>query len=318
MATLATSDLVLNVHGFAAVNRDLQVELRDPVTDRVVKTVKPFSDGTARMSKVPAGAYQVLLRHPNLIEPVLRRPIRILPTPETRVSVLIDPSRFRNTPIEDIPEANLAPVTDLASSVAETVAPLAGKQPGEAIRSDDWNAMAGGIRDLALAVAELSRVVSPVGHDHPEFISKFGEVTGNFQSLLESLSSAFTELQRQIQARRFRQQVEDVLLEAGIDKGSTEGRGYLSLVEDLEVATTATPTEFGRKARTVGVQLGSKLEQLVDAQGADFATNDKVREATRAIDDIKAIESKTFANELEHHRLADRKFGAGYLKTISK
>ena len=35
---------------------------------------------------------------------------------DTRVSVVIDPSQFRNTPIEDIPDANLGPVRDTTTS----------------------------------------------------------------------------------------------------------------------------------------------------------------------------------------------------------
>src|SRR5262245_1671893 len=103
----ALNALNLNVLGFPAVNRDLTVEVRDPVTHDVVKTAQPFSDGTVRIPSIAAGAYEMRLIHPNLPTPVLQRPIRVLPSGDTNVSVLIDPSKFRNTPIEDIPDANL-------------------------------------------------------------------------------------------------------------------------------------------------------------------------------------------------------------------
>src|SRR5207247_816290 len=101
------------------------------------------------------------------------------PTGETTVSVLIDPSKFRNTPIADIPDANLGPVREQVASIAETVLPLGQKQPGEAIKAEDFNLMATSIREMALAVAELTRLVSPVGHNHPELEAKFDEKAGD-------------------------------------------------------------------------------------------------------------------------------------------
>src|SRR5687768_1219776 len=96
-------DLTLNLLGFPAVNKDLEVEVRDSATQRIVRTVKPFLDGTVRVPKIEAGAYEVAVRHPNLALPVLTRPIRVLPVGDTKVSLVIDPSKFRNTPIADIP-----------------------------------------------------------------------------------------------------------------------------------------------------------------------------------------------------------------------
>src|SRR2546427_3889216 len=136
-------DLTVNILGFAPANRDLPVEVRDPLTQNVVREVKPFLDGTVRIPKIDPGTYELAIKHPNLTLPVLRRPIRVLPVGPTTISVLIDPSKFRNTPIEEIPEANLGPLIDAVKSVAETVTPLASKHPGEAIRSDDWNTMTG-------------------------------------------------------------------------------------------------------------------------------------------------------------------------------
>src|SRR3954463_8276540 len=117
----ALNALNVNVLGFPAVNRDLTVQVRDALSKEVVKTATPFSDGTVRFPQIAAGAYEMTVIHPQIALPVLTRPIRVLPTGDTNVSVLIDPSKFRNTPIEDIPDANLNPVRDTAASVAESV-----------------------------------------------------------------------------------------------------------------------------------------------------------------------------------------------------
>jgi hypothetical protein len=170
------SDLTMSILGFPAVNRDLSVQLLDPVTQNVVRTVTPFLDGTVRVPNIDPGAYEINVLHPNLPTPVLRRPIRVLPVGPTSVTVLIDPSRFRDTPIEDIPDANLTPVADMTKSVAETMTALGTKVAGEVIKAQDWNTLVGGVRDLANTTGELTQLVSPIGHDHPELVAKINEM----------------------------------------------------------------------------------------------------------------------------------------------
>jgi hypothetical protein len=312
------NDLTVNIHGFQQVNRDLEVELRDPVSNAIVQTAKPFLDGTTRLPKVVPGAYEITLKHPNLLSPVLRRHIRVLPTGSTQITVVIDPKQFRNTPIEDIPDANLTPVVQLADSVAASVLPLGTKLPGEAIKADDWNRMASSIGDLAHAVAELTRLVSPLGHNHPELERKFGEVTGNFDSLVTTLSAAMTELQRQIQTERFRKQVETVLGDAAIDISSARGKEFTDLVRDFEQTVSDDPLTFSRKARNLGVQLATKVETLKDERSGDavFLNSPAVKNLDQSVELMKSTKTTSYAGELELHRKADRTLGAGGLNAI--
>ena len=307
------SDLNLSILGFPAVNRDLTVEIRDPASNAVVRQVQPFLDGTVRVSQLAAGAYELTVRHPNLTLPVIRRPVRILPTGDTRISVVIDPTQFRNTPIEDIPEANLGPVRGSAESIAETMVSLTSKRPGESIKAEDWNVMASSIRDLALGLAEVLRLVSPTGHDHPEFVRKFDEVTTNFETLLNTLTAALAELQRQIQAERVRNQIEDMLDVAGVDKASPRGREFLGLVADLNSSVTESPAAFSRKARNIGVQLGTKIEALIDENPA-VVSSEQVKTLSTATDILKAQQSTSYDSELEHFRRADRTLGPALIR----
>jgi len=308
-------NLSLSIVGFPAANRDLSVELRDPGTGSTVRTVKPFLDGTVRIPQLDAGVYELAIKHPNLTLPVLTRPIRVLPVGDTNVSVVIDPSKFRNTPIEDVPDANLSPVQDATRSIAETVTPLLGKVPGEAILAQDWNVMAGAIRDLADAVGQLTRLVSPLGHNHPELEKKIDEMQGNFDELVNSVSASLTELQRQIQTQRFRQQVEDVLDKAAIDPVSPRGKAFTDLVKNLEASTTASPTAFGRQARNAAVQLSGQLETLLDEKRDDaaFVASDQVKSLSTSIGLLKTQRATDYNSELQAYRKADRVLGAGAL-----
>jgi hypothetical protein len=309
------SDLSLSILGFPAANRDLTVELRDPTTQNLVKQVQPFLDGTARVTQLQPGAYEMTIRHPNVALPVVRQPIRILPTGDTRVSVLLDPSKFRNTPIEDIPEANLGPVSDASKSIAETVTPLANKLPGEAILAQDWNAMASAVRDLANVVGQLVGVVSPVGHNHPELETKINEMSDNFQQLLETLSASLAELQREIQVDQIQQQVKDVLDQAGVDPASAQGRDFLDLVDQLKTRTADPPSTFGQAVRNTGVQLDTKLGQLLDAKAADptFATSQPVQTLATAVDIAKNQRTASYGAELDRQRATQRTLTGGAL-----
>ena len=306
--------LNLNIAGFPAVNRDLKVQVRDAVSKEVVKTALPFLDGTVRIPSLAAGAYELAVLHPHLTLPVLQRPIRILPTGTTNVSVLIDPSKFRDTPIEDIPDANLGPVRENVSSIAESVLPLAHKQPGEAIRAEDFNQLASSIREIGLSVMELTRLVTPVGHDHIELETKFDEVSTNFQTLLDTLSTAMAELQRQIQSQRVRTQVEDVLDQAEIDPTSPRGRQFLDLVDRLDAQVTEPPTRFGRVARDAGLQLQTNLEQLIDERSQvdpEFVDKGPVKGLSTSTDRLKTQRTTSYDSELAHHLTSDRELGGG-------
>ncbi|MGD8207219.1 MAG: hypothetical protein PVH47_03985 [Thiohalocapsa sp.] len=313
------NNLKLDILGFQAVNRDLQVELRDTLSNTVVRQAKPFLDGSLTVPRVNPGAYELVIRHPNLTLPVARRPLRVLPTGTTKVSVIIDPAQFRDTPIADIPDADLSPVRQLAESVAETMATLADKRPGEAIKAEDWNALAAGLADTARALVELTRLVSPQGHNHAELETKFDEVTGNFRGALEILNAAMAELQRQIQSLRFRRTVEDVLDRAGVDPTTDRGRGILDLVGRLEQDTTKPPREFSRTARGVGVELGTRLDQLIEEQADNpaFRDDEAVVKLGESVEVLRNFDSRSYDSEIAIHRKTDRTLGGGALKALN-
>jgi len=309
------NDLNLSILGFPAVNGDLEVVLRDSA-GTTVRTARPFLDGTLRVPNLDPGAYELSVLHPNVTLPVIRQPIRILPVGDTQISVLIDPSKFRNTPIADIPDANLGPVRDRTQSVGESMLPLTRKQPGEAITAQDWNSMASAIRDLSLATGELTRLVTPTGHDHPELTTKIEEMVTNFSELLTTLGAAMTELQRQIQSLRFRKQVIDVLDQAAVDDPTR--LAFLSVVDQLDATVTDTPTRFGRTARTAGVQLATQLQQLIDAQppAAAFGDLPQVKTLQGGIDALKDMRATSDSWELEQLRNLDRRLGTGGLSDV--
>src|SRR3954468_9836997 len=201
----------LQLQGYVAANRNAQINLVNQVTGEKIAR-QPFLDGTLLLRDLDPGPYELEVTHPNLIEPIERRKIRIFPQPgPTFVAVPVPADLFRDSPIREIPDADLAPVQQTADSVRRRLAPLAAKGPGEAIRSADWNALVGGVADLASAVLELSKLVSPQGHAHPEIEEKIGEVQENIRRFAEAYGRSLLELRREVETAHLRQKADEVL-----------------------------------------------------------------------------------------------------------
>jgi len=225
MASKASFDIRLQ--GFSAANREAEVTLVNQVTGASVKR-KPFLDGQLLVRDLEPGPYEMTVAHPNLIQPIDKRLVRLFAQiAPTRVPVIVRPELFRDSPIRDIPDADLSPVQQTAATVKATVQPLAGKAPGEVIRAGDWNALAGAVADLASAVLELVQLVSPKGHDHPEIAEKIAEVQGNIRRFSESFGKSLVELRRDIENQNLRRKVETVLDKAGADQ-AVRDRFYLA------------------------------------------------------------------------------------------
>ncbi|GAA2152636.1 hypothetical protein GCM10009826_11140 [Humibacillus xanthopallidus] len=266
---MAKASFDIRLEGYAPANRDAVVELVNQATGQQV-TRKPFLDGSLLVRDLDPGSWEMTVRHPNLINAIDRRVIRLFPQPlPTRVPVIVPPDLFRDTPIRDIPDADLAPVQQTAAAAAANVAPLAGKAPGEVIRAEDWNVLAAAVADLARTIGELTQIVSPRGHDHPEIAEKIDEVQGNIRRFTDSFGRSLLELRREIESQNLRAKITDVLDRGG---AAPEIRDrLLSRVAQLEASTlTPTPTWTNTIANHGNAMIREVLD-LANAQttGAD-------------------------------------------------
>lgn len=255
--------------GYPAANRDAMVSLTNQATGVTIQR-KPFLDGQLLLRDLDPGPYQMRVTHPNLVSPIDERIVRLFPQPfPTRIPVPIKPALFLDTPIVDIPDADLAPVQQTAASVATAMGPISGKTPGEAIKSDDWNTMALAVADLAKAVAELTQLVSPIGHNHPEIETKIGEVQGNIRRFSDSFGKSLVSLRRDIENQNLRRNIRDVLTAAGRDPDDSENPLNIR-VADLEAAVVQpTPTFTGKLANAGNVILTQVNELAIERDDPD-------------------------------------------------
>lgn len=259
----------IRLEGHTPAYRDAIVELANPATGQRLER-KPFLDGSLVVRDLDPGNWEMTVRHPNLINAIDRRVVRLFPQRfPTRVPVIVPPDLFRDTPIRDIPDADLAPIQQSATAIASSVAPIAGKGPGEVIRAEDWNVVAAAVSDLAKAVAELTQLVSPRGHDHPEIAEKINEVQGNIRRFSESFGRSLVELRREIESQNLRKRVTDVMSRGG---ASTEREGrVLGRVTDLEAATLVPTATWTNSIASHGNAMIREIIELANEQdsGAD-------------------------------------------------
>ena len=261
----------LQLQGFTPANRDANVRLVNQLTGVALER-KPFLDGSLLLRDLDPGPYQLEVTHPNLMQPIDSRLIRLFPQPTpTYVPIPVPPQLFRDTPIRDVPDADLGPVQQSVTSVRDRLRPVAGKSPGEAIRAADWNVLAGAVTDLAGAVLELTRLVSPIGHSHPEIEEKIGEVQGNIRTFAEAFGRSLLDLRREIETANLRRTVNDVVDLAPADVQQRVRDRLLARVGDLETTIGADTPTFTQKLASAGnVMLGEVNELAVAAgSGAD-------------------------------------------------
>jgi len=294
----------IQLQGYTAANRDATVRLVNQATGAIIER-RPFLDGSLLVRDVDPGLYELEVSHPNLLQPIERRSIRLFPQPTaTYVPIRVPPDLFRDTPIRDIPDADLRPIQQTATAVRDQVRPIATKSSGEAIRAADWNTLAGAVTDLAGAVLELTQLVSPKGHDHPEIAEKIGEVQANLRRFSDTFGRSLLELQREVETDNFQRKVSDVL-ELGNASEETRKR-VLDRVRELpELVQSETPVFTGKLTRT-GATVLNAINEIAAAQGANagqFLGNPQVQAITAIATKYSQTGTQTRAEaELQTYR----------------
>ncbi|MCP4624969.1 MAG: hypothetical protein GY850_15800 [bacterium] len=264
--------------GFTPANRDAEITLVEEVTGKQIKR-KPFLDGSLSLKNLNAGFYQVKVQHPNLINPIFTKRVRLFPQPRpTVVTVPVPEDIFSDTPIRDIPDKDVGPVQQSVSAVADSLAPIGEKVSGEVIRSADWNTLVGAVSDLAAAVLELTRLVSPKGHDHPEIAEKIAEVQNNLLNFAESYGQNLLQLQREIEALNMRRKIEDVYNLGKVPE--TERAPVLERVDELTKNLQLPAPVWTSKLANVGGLVLSQMNTIATNQDDpdEFINNDQVKE----------------------------------------
>lgn len=268
------ADFRLQLTGFAAANRDAQVTMVEETTGKEINR-KPFLDGSLMVRSLDPGFYQVKLTHPNLINPIFAQRIRLFPSPKpTLVTIPVPADLFTDAPIRDIPDADLGPVQQTLSTTRSQIAPIGNKVAGEVIRSSDWNTLVGAVSDLTGAVLDLTKLVAPRGHDHPEIAEKIAEVQKNILTFAEAYGNSLLQLQREIESNNMRRKLNDMF-----DLGQVpdaQRKPVLDKVDELSGnLQLATPVWTSKLSSMAGLALTKVNDVATSQPDPDTFFNDK-------------------------------------------
>jgi len=268
------SALNIQLQGFPAANRDAEVILVNTATNQTIKR-NPFLDGSLTVRDIDAGVWDVKVTHPNVISSIFTGKVRVFPQPRpTFLPIPIPETMFRDTPIRDIPDANLAPVQQAVTRAAESLAPISAKAPGEVIRASDWNILAGAVKDLADNMLQLTNLVSPRGHDHPEIAEKIAEVQDNVRRFSEAFGKSLLEFRRELEAEFFRQRLTGALDELGASQATRDE--LLGRVTLLNTSLQAESTVFTAQLANTGNRVLTTVAELATAR-PEVATSPNIQ-----------------------------------------
>lgn len=262
---MAKGSFDIQISGHAPARRDVELEITSESTGET-RRIKPFLDGSAKVRDLLPGSYEVKVLHPNVVGSLVDlRKVRLFDGVPTRVRFPLPDDLFRDVPDLDPVEADLTPVQATATASRDLANGLDGKQPGDPIRSEDWNALVAAVSDLASAVAQITRLVAPRGHDHPELDAQVDAVESNVRRFSDHFGRQIAQLQRQLQALSTRRQVDDLLAVATVVPDSVRTR-LTGAVRVLEQSATSDTIRYGSAKKGAYQQVLDTLVDLVDAQ----------------------------------------------------
>jgi hypothetical protein len=260
---------------------------------------------------IDPGNWRVQVQHPNITFDVFDRPIKVLPDRPTIVPITIPTNIFENVPIEDVPDANLGPVQQHLDEATGSAERQANKLAGQPIYAGDWNDLAQTVATVARTTRELTNLVSPRGHDHPEIAVKFDEVQRNLQRMFDTFGASLAQLQRQIQQLALQRKVE-----AALDRAETvtpETRATLeNAVVGLQQSWADSPGVYSAQKRRVASDLQAQLSTILANEAPDVRNAPEVRdldEFTRALATEQPV--RTYAEEIQQQQRTTTKSTTG-------
>lgn len=301
------SSFQVNLSGFVSAARDATVKLVNQTTGAAVER-KPFLDGTLLVRDLDPGMYEIEVRHPNLTQAVARQKVRLFPQPRpTVITIPVPEQLFVNNPIRDIPDANLGPVQQAMTAARDGLSPIASKSPGEVIKASDWNTLVDVVGDLAAAVLELTNLVAPRGHDHPEIAEKIGEVQENVRRFAEAYGQSLLEIRRELEAQKLNAKTEAALAEVDVDPAVK--KNLRDRLDELTAAVQTPSPVFTGKL----VQVARNIQETIQEAASN---NPGVFDNTQVQQLMVVAEHYTVAGkqvkgeaELNNYRAATSKTG---------
>jgi len=296
--------------------RDMKVSLVNQAT-REKREVTPFLDGSVMVANLVPGTWQIVAKHPNIIADLVNRPIRVLPDRPTITRIVIPANIFGNIVVADVADANLGPSQAKLAEAETDARDQARKVAGQPIFADDWNLLAATLADSAKATGELARLVSPIGHDHPELVAAIGDVQENVQKFYDLFARSLAELQRQIEQLALDSKVRGVI-EKVPDLPPASRKRMQDTILDLQSSYQDSPAVYDRKKRRAGQVVQEEMAAALLTATPDVVDDIVVKDMMNVAETLASGPAvASYSAELkQRQRTEDRSKGGLFLAAM--
>jgi hypothetical protein len=293
-----------------AILRDMKVRLVNQATQEK-REVSPFLDGSVMVSNLAPGDWQMAVLHPNILAEIVNRPIRVLPDRPTITRIPIPARLFDTIAVADTADADLGPPQAKLAEADAAARDQARKVAGQPIFADDWNELAATVADTAKATGDLARLVSPIGHDHPEIAAAITDVQENVQKFYDLFARSLAELQRQIEQLALERKVE-TLGEVVPTLPPPAKRRMEGLLDDLKRGYQDPPAVYDLKKRRFGEALQEEVSAALVTASAEVAANSGVKDALNVADVlVSGTRATSYTAELGQRQRTENKSANG-------
>lgn len=305
--------LKLNLNTPASINQDLKVKLIHEVTSREIDA-PVFRDGSVDVRGMEAGQWRLKALHPSVVGALVDQRNRIVPDRETRLNISIPLDLLKNTPVRDIQDANLQPVREALAGALSRAEAQGQKRGGEPIYADHWNELSSAVTDTSRATIELTKLVAPLGHDHPELVEKLQEIQTNVANFYEVFGRVIAEMQRQIQQLALERRLDDAITQIpGLEPAARDN--LRATIRTLDGATEDSPFAYTKRLRNVADELSRRVDAAIPAdqpQTHDAAPVVELKKQLAAMSNTKA--AFTYEAEVRESAKIDRAVGGSFRK----
>lgn len=299
------------------ITKDMLVTLTNQVSGEK-RTVKPYRDGSMAVPNLDAGQWRVQAKHPNMVFDVFDRNVQVFKDRPTFTPINIPTNIFENVPIRETPEADLGPVQQRLDELTGAAEGHTNKLGGQPIYADDWNDLASTVSEVSRSTRELTDLVSPVGHDHPEIVEKIEEIQGNIQRFFDAFGAAITQIQRQMQQLALQRKVETALEK--VPSATPEVRKEMEdNAKDLANAWLENPGIYSARKRRTAQKIQTQLVNLLVEADPAVRDDPDVKDLNDFTDAMATEPAViTYEQEVTQQQRANKKSSRGIVSDALK
>jgi hypothetical protein len=170
------------------------------------------------------------------------------------------------------------------------------------------------VEEIARSTGDLSRLVAPQGHDHPELVAKMDEIQANLRKFYEVFGQSMATIQRQLQQLALERHTEDALRVVELDEEQRRRILKDLVIDPLDKVLYADSRTYQVNFRRAAELVQGEVQKRQPAETPPAEQVQLLFEVTEAISTLP--ESRAYSEEVQTWNALDKKTGAALGKNF--